>query len=344
MKKNSLVFKILIVVGIIIFAVIAFIIIKSTATVKAVVPSKTISSGTTITSDMLKTIDVPINTPKGYITDQTSLIGQKIRIAAEPDQLLYVNNFMTSWDDYSQGKTIPSDYVITAIQIPSDRAVGGLITAGDSVDILGIPKDNYKSATKDEMKSYLGDITKNSYGTDDGVNLYWILANVLILETDSDLSSADNSSISNVITNSNSGGAFYIVALSYNDYLKLRLAEQYTQLWFNIVPEQNEANGPMIGEMIYNKITALANAQNQSKFDKDGNRIKPEATESDLNNSDEENSSNDSNSNNSSNSSNSSNYNDNSDNESNNENSNISNIINDNINDSNENSNLETSY
>lgn len=279
MKKNIFL-KVLIVIGVILFGVLAFIVVKSTATTVAVVPAQQIGAGTTITADMLKRIDVPINTPKGFITDATSVIGQKVKTPVNEGQFLYVNNFMSSWDDYSQGKAIPIDYVVTAIQIPSDRAVGGLITSGDYIDILGVPKSEYAHAGQTAMKNYLGPIAENSYGTKDGINLYWVLANVLVLETNSDLSEADQASVTGVISNnSNSGGgAFYIVALSYSDYLKVRLCEQYCNLWLSIVPEQNRENGPMIDEMIYSQIASLVDAQAQSKFNAEGERIIPQAS------------------------------------------------------------------
>lgn len=281
MKKNWF-FRILIVVGIIIFAVLAFIIVRSTATLTAVVPNQYIAAGTTLNNSMLKEIAVPVDTPKGYITDMNSLVGQKIKSSVDEDQLLYANNFMSSWDDYSEGKAIPADYVITAIQIPNERAVGGLITAGDYVDILGIPKEGYRDVEKEQMKDYLGAVADHSYGTEKGINLYWVLSNVFILETNSTLSKADQSSVSTVIGDGGSG-SFYIVALSYSDYQKLRLCELYMDYWMNICPEQNMDNGPMFEEMLYSKITGLMDAQKQSKLAKeDENKKNDSNTEDDA--------------------------------------------------------------
>ena len=258
--------------GIILFAVVAYIVISSTSTVTAVVPNQDIAAGTKIEDSMLETIEVPKNTPKGFITDKTSLIGQKLKVKVGEEQLLYINDVMSSWDDFSNGEKIPDDYVVTSIQLPSNRAVGGLITAGDTVDILGVPNTEYTTASKDTVDSYLGEIANDSYGAQ-GMNVYWVLSNVKILETDSTLAQSADASISTVTTsedgssNSSGDGSFYIVALSYSDYKKLRLSEQYLDLWMNIAPAQNDENGPMLDEMKKQEVEALQDAQAQSKME-----------------------------------------------------------------------------
>ncbi len=275
--KSKWFFRILAIFGAVLFAALAFIIVRSTATTTAVVPNQPISAGTRIEASMLKVINIPVDTPKGYITDMNSLLGQKIKVSAEVDQLLYPNAFMASWDDFAEGKQIPEDYVVTAMKISSDRAVGGLITAGDYVDVLGVPKASYLQLDHNIFNSFVGPIADTSYGTNEGANLYWILANVLILETDSTLSDADQSSLSGIIDGEGEG-SYYVVALSYSDYQKLRLSEIYFELWLNIVPEQNDVNGPMIDEMRYSYLQPLMDAMAQSKFDEEGNRMSPEAS------------------------------------------------------------------
>lgn len=265
-KKTNKLFILLMAAGIILFAVIAFILVRATSTVTAIVPNQEISAGTRIDNTMLKTIEVPVNTPQGYITDVSSLEGQKLKVSVSENQLLYVNDVMSSWEDFSDGTSIPDDYVVTSIQIPSNRAVGGMITAGDTVDILGVPNAEYKTTSKETLANYLGGISENAYGAE-GMNVYWVLANVKILETDSTLSTSNESSISTVTEeeSSSSEGAFYIVALSYNDYKKVRLAEQYLDLWMSIAPEYNNENGePMLDVMNQQDVKALDDAQAQS--------------------------------------------------------------------------------
>ena len=272
--KNNKMFIAITICGVLIFAIVAYIVISSTSTVTAVVPNQDITAGTKIEESMLETIEVPKNTPQGFITDKTSLVGQKLKVKVGEEQLLYINDVMSSWDDFSDGEKIPDDYVVTSIQLPSNRAVGGLITAGDTVDILGVPNNEYNTATKETLDGYLGEIANDSYGAQ-GMNVYWVLSNVKILETDSTLSQSADASISTVTSDDSNGnssstdGSFYIVALSYSDYKKLRLSEQYLDLWMNIAPAQNDENGPMLDEMREQEVKALQDAQAQSKMKED---------------------------------------------------------------------------
>lgn len=270
-RKGNKTLYIMMLAGAILFAVISFVIIRSTQTVTAIVPNQEISAGTKVDTSMLKAIQVPANTPKGYIIDTNSIVGQKMKTKVSENQLLYKNNVMASWEDFSDGNTIPKDYVVTSLQIPSNRAVGGLVTAGDTVDLIGTPNQNYSTTSKETMENYLGGIAKNSYGAN-GIQAYWILANVKILETDSTLSKSQDSSISTVTNDKNTGqaqsneGAFYIVALSYDDYKKLILAEKYLDLHMNISPKQNDGHSPLLDWMNDKTIQELKDAQHQSKI------------------------------------------------------------------------------
>ena len=268
-SSTSKFFIVLVICGAVLFGIIAYIVMKSTATVSAVVPNQAIASGTRITDDMLATIQIPANTPGEFISDKTSVVGQKMKVNVEENQLLYINDFMSSWDSFSEAN-IPDDYVITSIKIPSDRAVGGMITSGDSVDILGVPNSSYQNISKETMDNNLGAIAENSYGAD-GINVYWVLANVTILETDSTLSTSNDASISTVTQEDGSGssdGNYYIVALSYNDYKKLRLCETYLDFWMSICPEINKEDGSNLELMGDSVIKSLEDAQKQSTIEK----------------------------------------------------------------------------
>lgn len=306
MKKKNAFSILLVTAGVILFGVIAFVVINSTRTIQAVVPNQEIPSGTRVEAEMLSVIEVPVGTPTGFITDRSSLVGQKLKTTVYPNQLLYVSNVITGWDDVVYGVDVPDDYIITAIQLPANRAVGGLITVGDTVDILGVPNSELRSqfinqtnqtvvgntmgvpgqindgdgslgtlTTVDGQeestamqiaRTHLGAIADTAYGAD-GVQLFWVLANVKILETDSTLSSAENSVVS-VITGSDSGAAnngdYYIVALSYSDYLRMMLASQYLDFYMNISPAWNNDHDPLIDYMNNLEIKELMDAQAQT--------------------------------------------------------------------------------
>lgn len=265
MKRKNYFIIALILIGAILFGTVAFVVIRSTRTVNAVVPNQTITAGTRITNDMLTTIQVPVDTPSGYITDRSSLIGQKLKVNAEAGQFLYMSNVMIDWNDVVYGVSVPDDYIITALKIPNDHAVGGLITSGDTVDILGVPSANGVD-NPDDMSRVMGAAVEHGYGAD-GINVYWILANVKILETDSSLSNEDDSllgTITDAASGGNSDGAYYIVALSYNDYQKVVLAQQYMDLWMNLSPVWNNDNKPLLDVMTYSEIQGLMDAQAQS--------------------------------------------------------------------------------
>jgi Flp pilus assembly protein CpaB len=270
MKRKNYLFISLLLVGAILFGVVSFVLVRSTRTVNAVVPSQEIRAGERIDASMLSVIQVPVNTPTGYITDISSMVGQKLKINAQPGQFLYMTDVMISWDDVVYGVSVPDDYIVTAISMPNERAVGGLITAGDTVDILGVQRTTGSSAgtsTGDSlyrMKDALGPVAEHSYGAD-GLQVYWILANVKILETDSSLSSEDNNMLAAITEDdSNSGDAYYIVALSYADYQKLVLSQKYLELWMNLAPVWNNENPPLLDLMTYSEIQGLMDAQGQS--------------------------------------------------------------------------------
>jgi Flp pilus assembly protein CpaB len=274
MKKIGTFAKIIIISGVILFGVIAFVLIRANQTVVAVVPAEDIPVNALISdASMLQKINIPANTPRGYITDEASLIGQRLKVGVKKNQLLYVGDIMDSWNDKIGSNSIPKDYVVTSIQIPNSRAVGGQISAGNTVDVLGVPNQNYATTDKSTMANNLGAIAQNSYGAQ-GINVYWILANVKILNTSAVGSSNSGAATVSGVTASMNGSTqassdenFYTVALSYDDYKKLVLAQQYLNLWFNISPAQNATDGAKLDEMGKSVITSIQDSQKQSQLD-----------------------------------------------------------------------------
>lgn len=270
MKRKNYLMICLVVIGAILFGIVSYVVINSKRTVSAIVPNKELKAGDKIDASMLSTIQVPIDTPKGYITDKTSLIGQKLKINAQSGQLLYISDIILSWSDVVYGVSVPNDYIVTAINIPNQRAVGGLISVGDTVDILGVQKSvGANNGENANIKDVLGPIAQHSYGAD-GIHVYWILANVKILETNSSLSNKDDNNLSKIDDGKEgtSDGAYYIVALSYADYQKLVLSQKYLELWMNLSPAWNNKNKPLLDVMQYSEIQGLMDAQSQSIIEK----------------------------------------------------------------------------
>lgn len=261
---------------------VSFLILSSNKTTKAVVLNTAVEPGVVITEDMMSVIDIPANTPQGFLKNPNSVLSQKSKTRIEKNQLLYASNFMSSWTNYSDSDKIPDDYVITSISIPDERACGGVITAGDYIDVMAVfpfrSEESSKWASSNEGEATAQEI----YGTgreDSGTTVAYILSNVYVLNTNSSLAESQDSdaSVSSKDSNSNSD-PFYVVALSYDDCKKLRqvegLGEDNVQLWLNICPSQNqvEGNSPLIKQMLGQSYSYLHDAQVQVQ-DKDGNML-----------------------------------------------------------------------
>lgn len=256
-------------IGVILMVVIAYVIISSNQTISVWVPNAPLSAGTKITESDIKSISIPAKTPGKYIKNKEMIIGYKLKSSVEEGQLLYSSNFLSSWESYNQDLEVPEDYIITSIQVPDSRAVGGLITAGDSIDVLGVSSDGKRAGFEEGSRSGIN-------GRDDiGVNVYYILSNIKVLNTNSSLSQAQEAGLSEVIAEggSTSGGNYYVVALSYDDHKKLRQAEGILDLWLNIAPRQNEENPPLINQMTGQSFSDLHDAQKPVQ-DKNGRPIK----------------------------------------------------------------------
>lgn len=265
MKKENLGLISIIACGIILIAIVSFVIIKSNQTVKVWVPNKDLPTGHVISEEDIKQIDVPVNTPKEYIANKEMIVGFKLKNGKSKNQFFYPNDFLGDWQSYSDDKDIPEDFVITSIQVPDERAVGGLIVAGDTIDILGVSNDGQKIGFEQ--------VNPHVEGRDGiGTNVYYILSNVKVINTNSSLSKAQENSMSDVIEDSSGEGSYYLIALSYEDLKKLRQAEGMFDLWLNIAPKQNEENPPLISQMIGQSFSGLHDAQKPVQ-DKEGKPI-----------------------------------------------------------------------
>lgn len=267
--KNDKLLGLIVILAVIVFFVVSYFIMISSKSVSAIVLKSGQEAGTVITKDMIQEVQVPIKTPVGYLRNESSIVGYKLKTSVEADQLLYESNFMSSWTNYSDSEKIPDDYVIASVSIPDERACGGIITAGDYIDILQVSPYQESGNTWTSRQVTATEI--NGTGrSDTGTSVAYILSNVYVLNTNSSLSKSQESDLSvsqseNKKSSSSDEGSFYIFALSYDDYKKLRQAENVAnaKLWLNICPKQNQQEGkkPLIKQMIGQSYSFLHDAQ-----------------------------------------------------------------------------------
>lgn len=268
-KNKFLLFSI--VGGVIVFSIIAYVLLSVTATTKAVVFNSDVVAGTTITDSMVTEIDVPKDTPGEFYKTKSSVVGERTTANISKGQLIYPNNLMSSMTVKSASDD-NSGFVTTTIKIPDDNALGGMLTAGDTVDISVVPKDG-------EVNNLAKALPGFSFDTSINGGVYFILSNVKILDSTTAVSSSNGTTMSATEKNDNGSAAktdanssYYLISLSYNDYKKLRIAEQYGTLYMSLVPKQNEENAPLLNEMSANVDGGLTDAQKSKNDNKDTNK------------------------------------------------------------------------
>lgn len=249
--------------GVVVFAVITFVLMSVTATTKAVVLNADTSAGTTITDAMVTEIDVPKDTPGDFYKTRNSIVGERLTSNIKKNQLIYPTNVMSSVtvaDDTNE------EYVTTSMRIPDEQAIGGVLTAGDVVDVSVVPKDGEIQNLAKALPGYKFDTSTNG-------GVYFILSNVKIIDSTTAVSSSQGSNMSTANgeggdnktnVNSNDSSSYYMVSLSYSDYKKLRIAEQYGKLFLSLAPSQNKDKDPLISQMTDTVHDGLTNAQGDS--------------------------------------------------------------------------------
>lgn len=280
-KNKFLLFSII--GGVIVFSIIAYVLLSVTATTKAVVFNSDVVAGTTITDSMVTEIDVPKDTPGEFYKTKSSVVGERTTANISKGQLIYPNNLMSSMTVKSASDD-NSGFVTTTIKIPDDNALGGMLTAGDTVDISVVPKDG-------EVNNLAKALPGFSFDTSINGGVYFILSNVKILDSTTAVSSSNGTTMSATEKNDNGSAAktdanssYYLISLSYNDYKKLRIAEQYGTLYMSLVPKQNEENAPLLNEMSANVDGGLTDAQKSKNDNKDTNKTVENKESKDSNN------------------------------------------------------------
>lgn len=254
--------------GAVLIVVAAVLIFSFTATTKAVVFTNDTGSGVTVTEEMVQEVDVPAQTPAGFLKTKNQIVGQKLSSKVSKGQLIYPTDLVTSieYSDANQN----DDYVITSINLPDDQAVGGLITTGDVVDVAVIPDDDKVL----NLQRGLPDFDINT-GVTGGI--YYILSNVTILDSTSTV--ADSAGVSSLAAaqadtmSSSKSGSTYVMSLSYNDYKKLMFAQSNGAIVLNLSPHQNTDNPPLLDQMEGGTaVGPLTNSETGEQID--GKRIK----------------------------------------------------------------------
>lgn len=243
----------IVVFGLIIAGIVSSAILSANQTIKVWVPSRTISAGTIVTQDMIKQVDVPTKMVGGFIENRNLIVGYRLKNTVDANQLFYPNDFIAAWESYSQDADVPEDFVITSVQIPNERACGGLIVAGDTVDIYAVRK----SGSSENKKNLING------GVEVDTEVFYVLSNVKIINTNSALSQSQDYELNDILDAAAGGGQFYIMALSYDDVKKLRQAEGSASLWLNIAPRQNSLNEPLLAQMVGQSWSGLHDAQEQ---------------------------------------------------------------------------------
>lgn len=110
-------------------------------TTKVVVAAHDISARTTLKSDMLKTIDVPVDSAiQNGFSSPDPLIGQITRYPMVENEQVSATKVGASSDTTDQGLSfvVPAGMRAFAITVSEESGVGGLILPGDLVDIMAI--------------------------------------------------------------------------------------------------------------------------------------------------------------------------------------------------------------
>lgn len=253
LKNKFLLFSI--VGGVIVVAIVAYVLLSLSATTKAVVLTSDATAGTTITESMVEEIDVPADTPGDFYKTADSIVGERLTTDIPAGQLIYSSDVLSSVDVSSADTS--ENFITTMIKVEDDNALGGLLTAGDVVDIAVIPSSGNTQILATALSDY--DIDTSYDG-----GFYYILANVTILDATTAVSSSQGTTLSTATSDedssSSSDSSYYLISLSYNDYKKLRIAEQFGELYLNLVPSQNDENDPLLEIMAAQVTGGLSDA------------------------------------------------------------------------------------
>jgi pilus assembly protein CpaB len=116
-------------------------------TSQAVVAKQNISQGTEITADMVQVLDVPESLlVRNAFADTTLVVGQKARVPISSGAQINGTMIGVQSSDEGASYVIPAGKRALAVEVEEVTAVGGLLRAGDHVDVIAsFPRPNDQS-------------------------------------------------------------------------------------------------------------------------------------------------------------------------------------------------------
>lgn len=112
-------------------------------TVVVVVAAEDLAVGTRLSSDMLDQIRfLKSSLPQGYFPEVDALIGQVLITPAYAGQII-LQNQIGSVNEASPSSMVPPNHVAYALAIDPEWGVGGLLRAGDHIDIISTTAGTY---------------------------------------------------------------------------------------------------------------------------------------------------------------------------------------------------------
>ncbi len=106
-----------------------------------VVAARDIAARTDLKSDMLKTIDVPVDSAlSGSYSDASAIVGQTTRYPLVENEQVTALKIGVTGDTKDQGlsSVLPAGTRAFSITISEESSVGGLVLPGDLVDVIAI--------------------------------------------------------------------------------------------------------------------------------------------------------------------------------------------------------------
>lgn len=105
----------------------------------AVVASKAIAAGTTITAGDLKVVEVPNSLlVTGAYTETSSAVGQVTRVAINPGEQITGDKLGSALKSEGLNSVVPKGKRAIGLKVEQVTAAGGLLLPGDRVDVLAV--------------------------------------------------------------------------------------------------------------------------------------------------------------------------------------------------------------